>query len=357
MKIHVQLFYGNDAEIEQKRFAAGNAPNRVPYGFNHAEGLVKYITYSSDKRYGAAGILLRRAIIKIIGFDFLHAFHNREKIFASDVIWTISEGECFAVAALLVLFLKRHQKIIGNGIFLFNRFGKMFFIRRLLLSKLMQRISILTVHSSASLDIARRHFTGQKIELMYFGISTDAFPITEPSSHEPIHRPIRILSLGTDSNRDWDCLLSAFGNDDRFELRVVCNGLPDSMLDKYRCLRFSRSPTIQEARASYLWADFVVITMVPNEYAGITVALEAAAMGTCVVSARTGGVPTYLDPLAALYYEPGKGDEAKAAIRNCGDEQRLKLAENAQRIFLQRGYSSKDFVLRYVALTEKICPQ
>lgn len=77
-------------------------------------------------------------------------------------------------------------------------------------------------------------------------------------------------------------------------------------------------------------------------------------MGNCIVSARTGGVPTYFDESAVLYYEPGRGDRMKSAVLDCSEEKRLKTAENAQRIFLDRGYSSKDLALRYVALTEKI---
>ena len=66
--------------------------------------------------------------------------------------------------------------------------------------------------------------------------------------------------------------------------------------------------------ACYHWADIVAVPMRQNIYSGITVALEAAAMGTPVVSSRTGGVPTYFGE-DEVFYSPAGGLPSDA--RHC----------------------------------------
>ena len=80
-------------------------------------------------------------------------------------------------------------------------------------------------------------------QLLSFGISQDSFPFT--TQFQERHTPIRILSMGTDATRDWTTFLSAFGNDDRFEVIVITRSLSDATLSAYSNVAPRREPTME----------------------------------------------------------------------------------------------------------------
>ena len=101
-------------------------------------------------------------------------------------------------------------------------------------------------------------------------------------------------------------------------------------------------------------ADFVVIPMVENLYSGITVALEATALGVPVISSNTGGVPTYFSGDEVIFVPPEDPAALREATLNADYEARRAMVERAQRRFVQQDYTSAGLAQRYVALSREL---
>ena len=67
----MHLGYGFDADRYQVLYERGLVPDRVPYGFHHAEGLGAAVTYSVDYAESTPIQLFRRGLQKLLGFDLV----------------------------------------------------------------------------------------------------------------------------------------------------------------------------------------------------------------------------------------------------------------------------------------------
>jgi glycosyltransferase involved in cell wall biosynthesis len=345
LKVFVFLPYGLDAAKYHQLFQKGLVPDSVPYGFHHAEHMGCLVEYSSDKPEGRVRNLIRRSIKYLLNFDLVHALRNRKQMFAADTIWTMSETE-FLAAALLSLVYRKQTQIIGQTIFLFNRWSRIFFLKRWLLKKLMLRADHLTVHSQPYLDFVSKILPDSKPKLLPFGISLDSFPLNRRPKVK-LHHPIRILSMGNDPCRDWNTFLDAFGGDERFDVVAINSKLSSDNGN----VRIPRNPTMKDFLELYRWADLVVIPMKPNLYSGITVALEATAMGVPIVCSDTGGVSTYFNRDQALFVPVLSPEALREAVLQTTEQQLSQRRDAAQERFLREDYSSKGMMDRYIRLT------
>jgi glycosyltransferase involved in cell wall biosynthesis len=211
----------------------------------------------------------------------------------------------------------------------------------------------MTVHSAVCLPVLREAFPGLKSQLLYFGVNTKMFLrplIPRPSNGGPI----RIFAPGNDGDRDWNTLFDAFGNDDRFQVTVICVWLGDDKLSQYNNFRAIRDPNMADFHRCYQEADIVAVPMKENIYSGITVALEAVAMGKPVLSSRTGGVPTYFNN-DELFYAPVRDPVAmRDIVLSTTVQSRLERAEKAHRRFLETDYSTDAVIRRYAELTRDL---
>jgi glycosyltransferase involved in cell wall biosynthesis len=349
--LYVHLAYGKDIDAYRQDYLAGNQPDESPYGFHHAVDEGFEVSFSRD-RLSHVGDFIRRAVRKILQFDLLHAFANRHLIRRADVIWVMTEQEAFAVAFLIFIGIVPKRTMIANAVWLLNEWPRKSRLRKWLYRRLSMYMDVLTVHSQDSLHAARRVFPDLRTELMYFGINTGLFEITQPSVVRQ-EGPIRIFAPGNDRTRDWDTLLEAFGGDDRFELTLICWWLPDEKLARFSNVTVVPAPSMGDFLTCYDAADVVAIPMRPNLFSGITVALEATAMGKPLLSTRTGGVPTYFDPTEALYVPPLDARAMREALLSTTFDDRWRIAQRAQRRFLERDYSARAVVKRYTALTRE----
>ena len=349
----VHLGYGFGAARCQILYQRGLAPDRVPYGFHHAEELGASVLYSVDYPESAAVRKARKSLQRLLGFDLVHAFRNRKAIAAADIVWTMEEKQHLAVLVWShILPSLRNKKVIGQTIWLYDRWKKMSRLKRTLLSYLLKRAAVLTVHSRNYVDMPELSASSLHTHFLPFGISRTTFPIN--NCIRMSHAPVRVLSMGNDPTRDWDTLLTAFGNDHRFELIVITEALTPAMLSTYSNVSKREQPSMATFRNCYQWADFVVIPMIDNLYSGITVALEAASMGVPIVSSATGGVPTYFDANEVLYVKPNDAEALRKAVLNCTEKRREELVQHAQRRFLKEDYSTRGMARRYVELSHKI---
>jgi glycosyltransferase involved in cell wall biosynthesis len=354
MRIHIQLNYGLNANDYAKQYSAGNTSDLAPYGFDHARALEKHVTFSEDRPAGVLWTFVRRALKRLLGFDFLHALSNKEMIFAADIVWTMIDSDYLGVAALRLLTQRKTPAIIGNNVWLFEHFERFSTPRRWLYRRLIHHVDVLTVHSQEYLPVARRLFPHTRLELMHFGISRATFKRALPNINDIHTGPIRLLAPGNDPTRDWRTLFAAFGNDDRFDVLVISDFVPDAGVTKLRNVRIARKPTMIAFKDYYQWADFTVVPMVENKYSGITVALEAAAMECCLVSSRTGGVPTYFADDELLYFRPQDPDDLRRVVLSCSIDKRTLLARTAHERYLRSGYTTELMIARYHNLSHHI---
>ena len=123
---------------------------------------------------------------------------------------------------------------------------------------------------------------------------------------------------------------------------------------EYSNLTILSSPKMSDFIDCYRWADVVVVPMQRNTYSGITVALEAVAMGRPVVSTRTGGVPTYFEEDEMFYTPVGDHQAMRDIVLGSDAGSRAERADRAQQHFLKRDYSTHGLISRYVELTREL---
>jgi glycosyltransferase involved in cell wall biosynthesis len=213
---------------------------------------------------------------------------------------------------------------------------------------------MLTSHSAECLPVGRILKSDPNIRLKYFGISTDTFPLTAPVKNDFTSRKIRLLAIGNDRTRDWDTYLRAFGNEDAFDITLVCHWAPKSYERQYKNLTIKHSIPPYEFRQIYDDCDFVVLPMSKNRYSGITVTLEAVALGKPVICSYTGGCPTYFDHDEVTFVPAGDADALRRAALHTDATTAYARACRAQERFRRDDYSTKGMMDRYVELSRQV---
>lgn len=360
LKIYVHLGHGFEASAFRERFARGEVNDSTPYGFHLAEREGVSVAFSVDRaEHARPGGLPRRAARRLQGalnrrlrFATDHAWHNRRAIAGSDVVWTMSENEAFAVAALMLLRLVPRRPVIGAAIWLFNDWHRLSHANRAIYRLLSQYIDVLTVHSQACLPVAAEAALRTSVELSLFGINEASYPPLPP----PVagDGPIRVLAAGNDRTRDWTTLLDALGNDDRFALSAWTPMLNANDTARIRNLSLPKPKTTQAIIDLYAAAEVVVVPMVANLFSGITVALEAAAMGRPVICTATGGVPTYFSATEMVFVPLSDPDALKAAVLEARTPRLAAATAAAQARFARGGYTTAAMIDRYLALTMRV---
>jgi glycosyltransferase involved in cell wall biosynthesis len=353
-KVHVQLLYGQDAETYRQNYLAGKAPSETPYDFHRAREEGFDVSFSRDAVRNPKSFV-SRFLGRIFEFDVLHAWSNRDRIRRADVIWTLTEGEAFATAFLFSLGIIPCRPIVANSVWLLNYWKWTRFHKRAVCRYLSRYITVLTVHSKECLPVAKRVFPETRTQLVYFGINTVVFKLTAPGSGPTVgNGPVRIFSAGTDRTRDFETLLAAFGNDGRFRLTIISGRLSEDQIKQYRNVVLIRPSSMAEFLRCYQEADIVAVPMKENIFSGITVALEAVAMGKPVLSSRTGGVPTYFEEEDVFYVPVGDATAMREVVISTDHASRRLRAESAQSRFIERDYSSRALIRRYAELTRDL---
>ena len=200
-KVHVQLLYGQDAEIYRQNYLAGKTPSETPYDFHRAREEGFDVSFSRDVVRKPKSVLTR-FLGRIFEFDVLHAWSNRDRIRRADVIWTLTEGEAFATAFLFSLGIIPCRPIVANNVWLLHYWKQTRFHKRTVCRYLSRYITVLTVHSKECLPAAKRVFPETRTQLFYFGINTELFKLTAAGSI-PTDGPVRIFPAGIDRARDF----------------------------------------------------------------------------------------------------------------------------------------------------------
>ncbi len=342
-----------DGETYRKRYEQGLEPDVSPYGFHHAEyfGARTFFASGDCGNRGVANRLLTR----FLGFDLRHQLSNRRNIAKADVIWTMLESEVLGTAVLMTLGLAPRKPIVGSVVYLCDRWPTFGPVRKAVYRRLLRQAGRLFIHSAPCADELRRIVPGVKVTLLHFGIARESFlaPTARRVSGDANERPIRIVAAGHDRTRDWSTLVLAFGGDERFSVKIASPWVSRKQIADFGNIEICRPSGYEALKRLYQEADVIAVPMVENLYAGITVALEGAAMGVPVLSSRTGGVPTYFSDDEIIYAPPGD----PAAIREALLVSRARwpsIAEKAREKFLGANYTSQQMMVAYVEATREL---
>lgn len=346
--VHVHLFHGADPA----RYRQGDNIGCL-YGYHHAESADFTLTYSRDADERKPMRFVRRALKAALGFDVIHTWRNREAILACDAVWTHTEQE-YLSAALLLLLKRRAQGrplLLAQSIWLLDKWPGYGAVRRWAVRKLIARADILTTHSSVNAALVREYF-GREAAQVFYGLNLQDFALAEPRAWTP-HAPLRVGAIGNDRDRDWRTLATALRDDARYDVRIATRRrVPASLHADNVCI----APAIglNAARELYDWADVIVVPLRANTHAsGLTVLLEAVALGKPVIVTDVGGLRDYFGT-GHVSYVPAHD---AAALRRALDELRgdpalaLARAQAAMRHFIARDYTTREFALQHVRLT------
>jgi len=290
--------------------------DETPYGYGRATTMGCRVVFSRTTPEALPVKVVRLGLRVLTGFDAIHAFRQRRAMGEADVVWTHTESQYLAVAAILALS-KRRPKLLGQSVWLFDLWNKLTPLHKLLYRRLIRHVDVLTVHSSENFAVAKALFPGKRIVLVPFGIPSEE--MTEPVPRAG--KPFRILSIGNDRHRDWTCLASALDGVDDAEAVILSGTAPRSL-----------TPS------------------------GITVIQEAVLAGVPVIATATGGLEGYFGTDAVRYVPPGDPDALRDALREiAGDpEAARQRAVRAQRHMVEAGIGAQSFIRQHVELSHDL---
>jgi glycosyltransferase involved in cell wall biosynthesis len=358
MRVFVHLARGFDAREWQKNFEANQVlgiNERLPYGYYRASEMGCSVEYSQDDPETIIGKLFRLGVRAITGFDLLHAWRNFGGIRNAEVVWTHTESQYLAILLLFQMFPRGHRpKLIGQTIWLFDRWSEFSLLRRWLFSFLIRQVDILTVHSPENLKSARELFPHVRSRLVLFGIAADQ---KKPPQLRPCGRPVRLISLGNDEHRDWQSLVESTGNCDQWHLKIVSTSIDQSTIGNATNIEVVKLRSNDDLMVLYDWADLVVLTLKPNSHAsGITVIQEATLRGVPVVCSDVGGLRAYFSDREVRFVSPRDVSQLRRVIRELADndEERVLMTERAQARMTPEGISSRAYVREHVEISREL---
>lgn len=352
IKAYVHLSYGTNPDTWLQRYNDGKEFEPSPYGFHNAEKFGFDVTYSSDN---LSWLMWRISQIcrRLTKLDPPHAFINRHRMAKADVIWTMSEWEAIMVQLMMVLRIIPHRPVIGTAIWIIHQWKGFNFFFKNFYRFFLKRLHLLVVHTKPCLIECNQQLPEVNVKLMNFGISSSTFAKNGTANNVI---PIRIVAAGNDATRDWDILLDAFGNNPLIDLVIINQKLDENLLLKYSNLTIPRSPTVDKFLELYSQATYIAIPLKENIYSGITVALEAMALGVPVIATRTGGITTYMEEDEAILVPPNDVEAWRSAIYSQTAEERIAMVERAYHRFKDQDYSTIGLMKQFAFFSkEAIC--
>ena len=358
MKIFVQLpeyYCENRWAVTRDNGKLVGVNEYCAYGYHLVNCDHATVTYSTFYEENIVQKVMRLGCRVLTGCDILHAWRNRKGILGADVVWTHTESHSLAVAFLCILLRRADApKIVGQSVWLFDRWDKMSGIRKGWYRFLLSRIDMLTVHSELNLGLAKALFPGQRSALVLFGINPE---IRSLPRKRATNAPIRILSLGSDPDRDWRTLIKAIGGIDGFEAKIGSRKVSPAMLEGTHNISVVHASTARAFEELLAWADMMVLSIKPNFHAsGITCLQEAAVYGLPSVCSDVGGLRSYFSDQDVSYVPPSDPEAMRTAIRTLAedDDLRIALAERAQRKMGRDGLSSYAYAKRHLDLSKQL---
>jgi glycosyltransferase involved in cell wall biosynthesis len=362
LNVFVLLAYGFGARGWSERWARGELAGiqeRLPYGYFHCAADNCEIRYSEDAAENRFTQFFRMCLRRLLGFDLIHAWRNRDGLAAADIVWTHTELEHLAVLLLFRLGFARARRppVIAQSVWLFDRWQHFSPLRRWVYRRLLERADLLTVLSPENLRLARELFPDQRSEFVRFGIDAEKM---RPLRRRALGCPLRVLSLGNDLHRDWDSLIDALGGWTECEVRIGGKRIGRKVrrrTSKFANFEIVTPATVADSDQLYEWADLLVVPLKPNFHAsGITVVTEAVLLGVPVICTDTGGLRAYFSSDEVCYVPPSDPKRLRQAIEQLSraDDLRFAMTRRAQARVTNAKLNSRNFARRHYELSRTL---
>lgn len=289
----------------------GEMPDKWLYGLNYlAESVSLPIRTREVGRVGASGRL--RALTGI-GLD------NQTTVCDLVATW----DERMAVRSVAAGFVGGDTTLISGVIWENASRSPRSIARNSLTQRVLRRAEGLWFLSRGQEDLvlSRYGHLGTSLRFIRFGIDVDYFAYSLPPD-----RP-RVLSLGTDQDRDWEALRQILVGLRRARphVEVRVQGAPEGWsVEGVVSLPWM---THEELRREYHQSSIVLVPTRPNLHAsGMTVACEAMSCGRPVIASSTPGMDDYVvDGITGRLCASGEVREALEAIIALLDDDGLRL--------------------------------
>ncbi len=355
IKVFVHLARNKDAERWRAAKQSGKLVgfnDETPYGYGRAEGMGCRIAYSRSDRERLLGKLARFAVRAAAGFDLVHALRQRKAMADADVVWTHTESQYLAVAAVL-LMTRAWPKLLGQTVWLMDHWASINPLRRALYRKLIRRVDVLAFLSPDNLAIAASLFPDKKTVLVRYRIATDV----RIAPHERRATPIRVLAVGNDRDRDWPTLIAAVRDQPDMSLLILSGAVSPRLARGARNVEIRRARTQAELMRGFEEATLVCVPLRPNVHAsGITVIQEAALAGVPIVATDAGGLDAYF-PRDEVRYTPAGDVEAlrRALLTTASDPVEASgQARRAQKRMVDGRLGAETYIRAHVELSREV---
>lgn len=338
-RVVIALAHDLDVERWRERFARGEVLDETPYGYHRAAERFE-LAWTVSHRESRSVARARRALAARLGFDLVHIWRNRRLLRSADAIWTHTEREHLAVAAVVS---SGGPPVLAQSVWLWDAWRGYGALRRAVVARLLRRHRIEVVHSSVNLADARAAVPGRRVELLPFGSAG----LPSVREVEPPPRP-SALAVGNDADRDWPLLAAAARRLPAVSFRVVSGSRAARDVAWPVNVDLTRTATRESLAAWMAQSRCVVVPLRPNRHAsGTTSCIEAMSAGRPMVVSSAGGLQEYVEGAARLV-EPGDLDELVRGIEDAVAGIVAGPPGAAQR---DRGLTQRDYVGRYALVT------
>ena len=262
MRVFVHLARDKDARAWREARAAGRLVginDETPYGYGRAERMGCRVEFSRSDAENALGAMLRMGLRVVLGFDLLHAWRQRDAIGRADIVWTHTESQYLAVAAVAHA-TRASARLLGQTVWLMDRWPSFGFLRRALYQRLIRDIDVLTFLSPRNFVRAQTLFPEKRLECVRFGIPAEA--AMKPQRRAA--QPIEVLALGNDRHRDWTCLVEAVAGCADIRLRILSNAVKPRLARAASNIQVGRARSQVELVAALQKATLVCVPLLPN---------------------------------------------------------------------------------------------
>ncbi|GGD66384.1 glycosyltransferase family 4 protein [Croceicoccus mobilis] len=359
INVFVHLASDKDAARWKAAYDAGTlvgVNDETPYGYGRAVDMGCNVTFSTSHAESLAAKVVRLALRVITGFDYIHARRQWAAMRDADVVWTHTESQTLAVAAVFQrrgLQKGKRPMLVGQTVWLCDQWSRMGFWRRALARKLMPYVDVLSFLSPHNRSLAERLFPGTRCEFIPFGIPAEKFEKPRMRSDAPL----KILAVGNDRHRDWRTLVDAVIDRPEYALTILSATAPASLAAGHDNVEIHQARSNDELRRHFAEAGVVCVPLSPNFHAsGITVMEEAALAGVPMVATDTGGLDAYFGQDCAHYVPVGDARAmADAFARIAADPQGARdMARRAQSRMLSGAIDADSYIRRHVELSEAL---
>jgi len=260
----------------------------------------------------------------LLGMPFEIVIENMKAIKNSKAIFCINDAISFAV-----LFFKSLGLINVPVITLFQSLSERhirYFSGKKIAKKFIKFLLgysdlILTLSSSSSTELIQSFdLDKNKVKEFYFGADKEFWSPSNDSKED------YILSVGNDSNRDFNTLIDALADD--YKIKIVSR----LKFNDHKNVEVLNGISNEELRDAYRKAKFVITPsrLILTESSGLSTTLQAMACGTPVIASDSLPFREFFEHNKSIFlYEPQNPGSLKEVVKNISEEDYNNVKSNA----------------------------